>query len=81
MVVSQELIKDSRSEPVQMHHLRDAAYSEYMKLERTLTDAEIKGWNRPACPLFIGRLHNKNSIGVEVTTAIATVQQRGGEAQ
>ncbi|MBD1909748.1 MULTISPECIES: ATP-binding protein [unclassified Leptolyngbya] len=34
----------SNNEPVQMHHLRDAAYSEYMKLERTLTDTEVKGW-------------------------------------
>jgi hypothetical protein len=32
------------NEPVQMHHLRSAAYSEYTKLERTLTDAEVRGW-------------------------------------
>ncbi len=31
-------------EPVQMHHLHAAAESEYTKLERTLTDAEVKGW-------------------------------------
>jgi len=33
-----------KNEPVQMRHLKDAAYSEYTKLERTLTDAEVKGW-------------------------------------
>ncbi|MFB2974968.1 ATP-binding protein [Microseira sp. BLCC-F43] len=31
-------------EPVQMKHLLEAARNEYVKLERTLTDAEIKGW-------------------------------------
>lgn len=31
-------------EAVQMHHLKQAAYTEYMKLEKTLTDAEVKGW-------------------------------------
>jgi AAA+ superfamily predicted ATPase len=31
-------------EPVQMKHLLIAARTEYMKLERTLTDAEIRGW-------------------------------------
>jgi hypothetical protein len=34
----------SQGEPVQMRHLRDAAYSEYTKLEKTLTDAEVRGW-------------------------------------
>ncbi|HEY9878110.1 MAG TPA: AAA family ATPase [Leptolyngbyaceae cyanobacterium] len=32
------------NEPVQMKHLLQAAQSEYLKLERPLTDAEIKGW-------------------------------------
>lgn len=31
-------------EPVQMKHLLEAARTEYVKLERTLTDAEVKGW-------------------------------------
>ena len=31
-------------EPVRMHHLLTAARSEYAKLEKPLTDAEIKGW-------------------------------------
>ncbi|HLO86905.1 MAG TPA: ATP-binding protein [Nostocaceae cyanobacterium] len=31
-------------EPVQMKHLLQAAKSEYAKLERPLTDAEVKGW-------------------------------------
>ncbi|MBD0395678.1 MAG: ATP-binding protein, partial [Microcoleus sp. C1-bin4] len=31
-------------EPVQMKHLLVAARAEYVKLERTLTDAEIRGW-------------------------------------
>ena len=31
-------------EPVGMKHLLGAAQSEYLKLERTLTDAEVKGW-------------------------------------
>jgi len=31
-------------EPVQMKHLLEAAWSEYIKMERTLTDAEVKGW-------------------------------------
>jgi hypothetical protein len=31
-------------EPVQMHHLLQAARGEYAKLERSLTDAEIQGW-------------------------------------
>lgn len=31
-------------EPVQMKHLLIAARTEYLKLERTLTDAEIRGW-------------------------------------
>ncbi|HAZ44477.1 MAG TPA: ATPase, partial [Cyanobacteria bacterium UBA11371] len=31
-------------EPVQMKHLLAATRTEYVKLERTLTDSEIKGW-------------------------------------
>jgi len=31
-------------EPVRMSHLREAAKSEYIKLERTLTEVEIGGW-------------------------------------
>jgi len=31
-------------EAIAMHHLLQAARSEYMKLERPLTDAEVKGW-------------------------------------
>lgn len=30
--------------PVGMQHLLEAAHSEYAKLERTLTDAEVRGW-------------------------------------
>lgn len=37
------LAADAR-EVVQMKHLLTAAKSEYAKLERTLTDAEVKGW-------------------------------------
>ncbi|ESA38845.1 atpase [Leptolyngbya sp. Heron Island J] len=33
-------------EPVQMHHLLQAAQREYGKLERSITDAEVKGWVR-----------------------------------
>lgn len=32
------------AEPVQMKHILQAAQSEYLKLERQLTDREIKGW-------------------------------------
>lgn len=31
-------------EPVMMKHVLQSAKSEYLKLERTLTDVEIKGW-------------------------------------
>ncbi len=31
-------------QPIQMHHLLQAAQSEYIKLERPLTETEIKGW-------------------------------------
>jgi SpoVK/Ycf46/Vps4 family AAA+-type ATPase len=31
-------------EPVQMKHLLRAAQSEYIKLEKTLTDVEVGGW-------------------------------------
>ncbi|MBD1867186.1 ATP-binding protein [Cyanobacteria bacterium FACHB-471] len=31
-------------EPVSMKHLLEASRSEYIKLERSLTDAEVKGW-------------------------------------
>ncbi|MBD2681275.1 MULTISPECIES: ATP-binding protein [Nostoc] len=31
-------------EPIMMKHLLSAAQSEYFKLEKTLTDAEIRGW-------------------------------------
>jgi ATP-dependent 26S proteasome regulatory subunit len=31
-------------ESVEMKHLLQAAQSEYIKLERPLTDAEVKGW-------------------------------------
>jgi ATP-dependent 26S proteasome regulatory subunit len=30
--------------PVQMQHILQSAQSEYIKLERPLTEAEIKGW-------------------------------------
>lgn len=33
------------SEPVRMKHLLIAAQSEYIKLERTLTESEVRGWN------------------------------------
>jgi hypothetical protein len=33
-----------RREPVQMQHLLRAARSEYAKLEKSLTEGEIKGW-------------------------------------
>jgi len=32
------------NEPVQMHHLLRAAHTEYRKIEKPLTDAEIGGW-------------------------------------
>jgi len=31
-------------EPVMMKHILQAAKSEYVKLERSLTDVEIRGW-------------------------------------
>ena len=31
--------------PVQMHHILQTAQSEYIKLERPLTEAEVKGWS------------------------------------
>jgi hypothetical protein len=31
-------------EPVKMKHLLQAAKSEYVKMERPMTDVEIKGW-------------------------------------
>jgi hypothetical protein len=31
-------------EPVRMSHLLRAAQSEYTKLEKSLTEAEIRGW-------------------------------------
>lgn len=31
-------------EPVMMKHILQATYSEYLKLEKSLTDTEIKGW-------------------------------------
>jgi hypothetical protein len=37
------LAADSR-EPVRMKHILEAAKSEYVKLEKSLTEAEIKGW-------------------------------------
>jgi ATP-dependent 26S proteasome regulatory subunit len=37
-------IAADRGEPIGMNHLAEAARSEYMKLERTLTDAETRGW-------------------------------------
>jgi hypothetical protein len=30
--------------PIQMKHLLEATWSEYIKMERTLTDAEVRGW-------------------------------------
>ena len=35
-----------RGEPVGMAHLAAAARTEYAKLERTLTDTELRGWAR-----------------------------------
>ncbi|WP_413167600.1 hypothetical protein ACL6C3_13080 [Capilliphycus salinus ALCB114379] len=32
------------NEPVTMKHLLNAAHSESMKMEKALTDTEIKGW-------------------------------------
>lgn len=37
-------IAADKGEPVMMKHLYSATQSEYVKLERTLTDSEIKGW-------------------------------------
>jgi AAA+ superfamily predicted ATPase len=37
-------IAADRGEPIGMEHLAEAARSEYVKLERTLTDAETRGW-------------------------------------
>jgi len=34
----------AQAEAVQMRHLLEAAQEEYAKLERTLTDAEVRGW-------------------------------------
>ncbi len=37
-------IAAAEQQPVQMKHILAAAHSEYIKLERTLTEVEIKGW-------------------------------------
>jgi len=31
-------------EPVRMHHLLRAAHSEFAKMEKPLTEAEVRGW-------------------------------------
>jgi hypothetical protein len=38
------LAADARS-PLQMAHLLRSATSEYLKLDKTLTNAEVNGWN------------------------------------
>jgi SpoVK/Ycf46/Vps4 family AAA+-type ATPase len=44
IAVNAAFLAAEANEPVQMKHILGAAHSEYIKLERTLTDAEIKGW-------------------------------------
>lgn len=40
-------IAANTNEPVMMKHILEAATAEYLKLGRTLTDTEIKGWRSP----------------------------------
>jgi len=44
MAVNAAFLAADAGEPVQMHHLRDAARTEYAKLERRLTQAESEVW-------------------------------------
>ena len=44
IAVNAAFLAADAGEPVQMHHLRDAAESEYAKLERRLTQAETEAW-------------------------------------
>ena len=37
-------IAADENQPVQMRHLLKASQGEYMKLERSMTEAEIRGW-------------------------------------
>jgi len=44
IAVNAAFLAADAGEPVQMHHLRDAAEAEYAKLERRLTQAESEAW-------------------------------------
>lgn len=44
IALSAAFLAADAEEPVRMHHVLRAAQSEYTKLERTLTDAEVSGW-------------------------------------
>jgi AAA+ superfamily predicted ATPase len=44
IALNSAFIAAAAQEPIQMKHLLQAAKNEYLKLERPLTDAEIKGW-------------------------------------
>jgi ATP-dependent 26S proteasome regulatory subunit len=44
IALNSAFIAADANEPVGMKHILAAAKSEYVKLERTLTDAEVKGW-------------------------------------
>jgi hypothetical protein len=44
IVLNAAFIAADDGEAVQMKHLLRSAKSEYVKLERPLTDAEVKGW-------------------------------------
>lgn len=44
IALNSAFIAADANEPIMMKHILEAARSEYMKLERPLTDVEIKGW-------------------------------------
>jgi len=44
IAVNAAFLAADAGEPMQMHHLRDAAHAEYAKLERRLTQAENEAW-------------------------------------
>ena len=44
MALTAAFLAADQNEPISMSHLLRAAKSEYAKLEKPLTDAEIAGW-------------------------------------
>ena len=44
MALNAAFLAADSNQPVQMSHVLSAARSEYAKLEKALTDAEVAGW-------------------------------------